>query len=574
MKQQPKPVNYFHHIITVFFAAVILWQGGFSAAAWCLAGALISALLIFRPFAAPSKFALIASVGFFVAYISSAVLNGSHAEGFVGVMKLAVIFLCGLLLFGAKLDTDDLIFKAGMVAACVGLLTFGGWLPLSGMTVAGRLFGIFQYANATGLFLAVCAFLTRLSEKRASWAVLMETALVLTQSVGALGVYILGWILYRVIKKEPVGIHVCGMILAAVLAAGILGIVNYTPAPWLAPLIPVAYIAARKPMMKLLTLISQKKWISIGAVILAGTAAMGLLVLRQFRPLYTFLERAVQMTDGFRAMLSHPFGIGPGAWAFTYRAYQSADYSATVLHCGYLQIGLDGGFIALICVLALIGYWLYKQKMGKYTVAALMIFIHAAQDISFSFLAIILLLLLCVRASLPEARSKRLPQKISVAFALPMIACIVLFIPETVKNQAAWLANTGQYEAAAAKLETGFLLPNDTDAALKQMADAAGADNYLKLDSIFAGMPNPNAEAYDWEALSLEKQKRYTEAADAALRCIQTAPYWQNSYTILNEILPNLSPAEQANVTRQMDTVKGAADKTAHPFAKYIGESG
>jgi len=495
----------------------------------------------------------------------------------MGVMKLAVVIIWFLLVLSINPETESVAFYAGLTVAVIGLLNFGGWLPLPGTTVNWRLYGIFQYANATGVFLAVCAFLTRLSNKRKTWAVVMETALILTQSVGGLGVYVIGWIIYKIInKKININFHLCGFILSAIMAAGMIALVRFTPLPWLAPLIPAAYVAARKPVRKILDRVSKIKFLTVGTVALVGAAGLGLLILRKFRPLATFAERIIQITDGFNAMLRHPLGIGPGAWAFSAREFQSADYNAVIPHCGYIDIGLSGGFVALICAVILIGYWLYRQghAWNGYTVAAVMILIHAAQDISFSFLSIFMLLLLCVRSSLGERGYKAPPKSLGVIFAAAAVCCLLMFIPETVKNRAAWLANDKNYSEAIIKLEQGFTLPGDTRASLLRMNYALQSGNFDALDRAFGGIKAPNAEALYLKAVASAEQSDYAQAAEFAMSCIDKSPYWEEGYKLMEDTLPLLPEETQDEYRTRMNAAREVAKCHANILAGLVRVKG
>jgi len=180
------------HYITTAFILITLWQGGFTDTAWCLAGVFFSAILLFKFNKFPPKNASFLLLGAVIFYIVSVVLNGSHAEGWMGVLKIIVVVLWLLVLLNIRTDTEQLAFWSGLLVAVTGILAFLGVLPIPGAATAGRLFGIFQYANATGIFLAVCAFLTRYNNKRRHWALVMEAALLLTQSAGSILVYLIG----------------------------------------------------------------------------------------------------------------------------------------------------------------------------------------------------------------------------------------------------------------------------------------------------------------------------------------------------------------------------------------------
>ena len=55
------------------------------------------------------------------------------------------------------------------------------------------------------------------------------------------------------------------------------------------------------------------------------------------------------MGDAAAVVAANPaLGIGPDVWRFLYPYVQSAQYTATSVHCGYLQIALDAGVSKII----------------------------------------------------------------------------------------------------------------------------------------------------------------------------------------------------------------------------------
>ena len=71
----------------------------------------------------------------------------------------------------------------------------------------------------------------------------------------------------------------------------------------------------------------------------------------------TLVERLIQMRDAAVVVAANPLlGIGPEAWRFLYPYVQSAQYVATSVHCGYLQIALDVGLAGAALFVAAIGF--------------------------------------------------------------------------------------------------------------------------------------------------------------------------------------------------------------------------
>ena len=197
----------------------------------------------------------------------------------------------------------------------------------------------FQYANASGIFFGVMFILSRYMEFE--WAKKRQyvffAGLVLTQSVGAIGLTVLAEILLsRNIKRT------------------------------------LAIIAI----------------LLIGAIVLKG---------RVYQSIGTFIERFLQMYDGVVCAVDNAvFGIGAGRWELSKNLYQSGFYDAREIHSSIVQIAVDSGVIGVCLFLSATVYALMKTLFsGKaYIVAILMILLHSCLDFTLTFSAMGFLLIL------------------------------------------------------------------------------------------------------------------------------------------------------------------------------------
>lgn len=199
----------------------------------------------------------------------------------------------------------------------------------------------FQYANASGIFFGVMFILSRYMEFE--WAKKRQyvffAGLVLTQSVGAIGLTVLAEIfLSRNLKRT--------LAIVAILL--------------------------------------------IGAIVLRG---------RVYQSIGTFIERFLHMYDGFLCAADNPmFGIGAGRWELVKNIYQSGFYDAKEIHSSIVQIAVDSGIIG-IGVFALSVIYAIKKTIfsGKiYIVAILMILLHSCLDFTLTFSSMGFLLMLLV----------------------------------------------------------------------------------------------------------------------------------------------------------------------------------
>ncbi len=227
----------------------------------------------------------------------------------------------------------------------------------------------FQYANGCGIFFGVMFILARHSGYE--WArkrqFIFLAGLAFTQSVGAIGITVLAEIfLSRNIKEALI-------IFAALI---------------------------------------------IGALLLRG---------RVYQSVGTFIERFLQMRDGFVCMLQNPvFGIGAGRWEVHKNLYQSGFYSAKEIHSSIFQIGADSGIIGigLFIVSGAAAFRSIKANSRVYPVAMIMILGHSVLDFSLTFAALgffLMLLLACCESS----EQKSVGMKKPAVYSLAAVSAIV-----------------------------------------------------------------------------------------------------------------------------------------------------
>ena len=527
------------HIITVIAVMIALLQGGFTDAVWSMCGIAAAVFLCFRLKKCLPMPVMITMAAIIPVYAVSALLHGLPFESLAALGRLMVI--CLMLLSFHNMDTDacETVFIAGMVVAVIGFVTFCDVFSWDGAVASRRLQSVFQYSNVTGLFLGVSAFLTRRSEKKSSYSFFLETALVLTQSVGALLVYAAAWgMLIGKNRESRIAPVFLSFTVSLLSAAIIYAVVYYSGIPQIAILLPAALIIFRKKLQSVIVKVSAKKCALFASCGFSLIAVSALLAVRGLIPLGTYIERLIHISDGARILISYPLGIGPGAWQFFYQTHQSAPYDATILHSGYAEVGVEAGFLAVIPMVLFMLYWLKNQKWDDKSICIIMIILHAAMDISFSFLVIALITAMLISDTLPKDRSKLVPVPFRGLLAIPIALLTIVFASSAVINSAQWEANAGDIEAASARLESR-LLYNGTEAALMQMRLSGQMGEFSRLDDVFGGMPVHNAEAYAIKAQSLIARGEYREAAGYALMSAEMSPHSPAGFALLEEaVLP------------------------------------
>jgi hypothetical protein len=602
-----------------FFLVIILWQGGFSDISWYFSGLFATISLLFSScFFKIPKFYLLAISLFLLSSVTAA-LSSAYGD-ITGVIKTCVFVMLFLLLLpiknaesnaGAKksakniknikkinLDTEKLILLSGLIVSILGILAFCQILPLQGNVLNNRLYGIFQYANATGIFIAITAFFTRFSPNKAKYTVLMETALILTQSIGSIGTYLIFSVLWSVLKKDKnSAIYLFSFSLSACLAVLIFITVSFTQLPFISVIFPLVYFLLAPKTEKLFAKIWGNKIFLPTGLLLVALFGVSLLLVRKMQPLATFVERLVHISDGFRMLSAHPLGLGGNAWKEHIHEFQTQWYIAKIPHSSLIQLGFLAGFLGIFVVVVALVYFLKTSIKNKntnhYFFASLMILFHSLQDITFSFVSIVFLFLLClansefftgdfpnllflekgesgVRGEAPSSWGQRPHTPITIfrkrvgfrklltavtaentnekaifankskiwlvklLYVIPCALFVTFLIPEAMKNRANYLANTGNFPASLSLLEN--TLTTTGEILLLRMKYAVACEDYDAFDRAFDKMRVNNAQSYYYKTIKHIKLEEYDQATESALKCMEKAPYWQEAHDLYAEI--------------------------------------
>lgn len=345
--------------------------------------------------------------------VAAAMMASAFAHGAAATMLLETVSwfaVAGLSLWcvqGAQSEKRhmvDWLALAGAVLAGAGVVSFVV-SAASGRAISwGRLAFPFEYANTAGLFYAVSAVLALVSERRQVRvaALVSVVALLLTQSVGAVAVFVVSvlalivrWIVceYGTLQEHG-GSRGRGVVYAIA-----------------------------------------------GSLLAMAAALLLLLRMRGMQVVETFLERIIQIIDALHLFFDDVlFGIGPDMWQFVYPMAQSAQYDATVVHCGYAQVALDGGVLALGAMLVLVfGGLVQLAKKGDFVslVGAAMIAVHAFFDFDLQFSAITMLLVVLLSQPADSASAsvgvpgtafgERLSGKLRMGFGWVVLSCSFAF---------------------------------------------------------------------------------------------------------------------------------------------------
>ncbi|MCL2578286.1 MAG: hypothetical protein FWE27_09635, partial [Defluviitaleaceae bacterium] len=149
------------HIITALLVFITILQGGFSDAVWSLCGILIILFLLFRAKKLPPMPMFILLLLLTGVYVASAMVYGLPFETLAVICRIMVVSLLLFAFYNIETDITEAVFITGMVVAVIGFAALCDLFHWEGAVVSNRLQSVFQYANATGFFLGITAFLTR-----------------------------------------------------------------------------------------------------------------------------------------------------------------------------------------------------------------------------------------------------------------------------------------------------------------------------------------------------------------------------------------------------------------------------
>ena len=353
-------------------------------------------------------------------------------------------------------------------------------------------------------------------------------------------------------------------IFLSAIAAGLMIALFRFVSPYAAILPAIAILFVINPMQRL----NGRRFSPHLAAVLFVCAVVAFFAAAGTRPFATYVERLIQISDGFRTIRHNPFGIGAGAWGLEFQARQSAFYDAVVLHGSFTAIGVAAGFSALLCCLGLAWYAL-KTPFSKYKAALCMILIHSLFDFSLSFFAVTALL--CMLAARGLEGGASLPRSFKPAFLLPLAVCAALVIPAAVKNRAMWAANEGRYAEALDFLNAGFL-KRDAEAAMLRLRAVVAAGSFADFDAAFDFLRKPNAEAYSLAAQTFMRRGQFDDAAEMAELCAVNSPYSAGGYKLAESVMEFLPESRREGYADRLARLKADALKNINPLARFLPE--
>ena len=181
-------------ILLIVEAFLLLGNGGFFEESILIAGVVITALTFYKKEFFRLSVSQMLLFGFSAWYFICSVKDGFVIEYASRGLIPFVVFLFWIAISQEKINKDklaDILLEISIWIAVVGVL----WTVVDSVKAYSlvRLRFPFDYSNASGIYFAMCCFMSERSKtkfvKRAKY--LFLAALLLTQSVGAIGVFAL-----------------------------------------------------------------------------------------------------------------------------------------------------------------------------------------------------------------------------------------------------------------------------------------------------------------------------------------------------------------------------------------------
>lgn len=444
--------------IAVLVLAEACIQGGYFPTVYLLAGIVLAALSFttIKRQVLPAELVLWGISGI---YLAASLASGYDASS-LAQASLPLVCACFLRIWLAlptkeKDRAVDIITAGTGILAAVGIFIYSGAAVVSGAITANRLQFPFQYANTAGIWYAAAALLCQDGKDRTRKHLLpILTALFLTRSTGALGVYGLIQCLRLVLRRREKGLWrsvLLSNFAAALCAAGI----------YFAPLWGDLALLALLYVLGYFWDVLEKKAVKYRLywLCLAGGAAGVAVLLGTWRfsqSLQTFAERLCQMTDGTALILRHPLlGVGAGRWAELYPYCQSAQYTSTVIHSGPVQIGVDAGVFTVLLALAFLVLAWRRTKWLPARLAAGLILLHSVVDFDLQFFPVcaLLFMLLFFECELEPAPGKREWIALTAVFTASVVLCAALFYVEQERKQLIFFSQRRDWPSVIAHYE-------------------------------------------------------------------------------------------------------------------------
>lgn len=192
----------------------------------------------------------------------------------------------------------------------------------------------------------------------------------------------------------------------------------------------------------------------------------------------TLLGRILYNIDGIKLLIRHPMGLGSLGYSYIQPAEQTGVYTTMFVHNDLLQIGLDGGILAMISFSIWICSNIFNKNIRKRNCGILILFLlHILVDFDLQYTYLFLVLILVINSGKSDIEKSIFlnGQRMGKVFFSWMIGiCSILFLYMGIANRA---EETGNHTLAVkiypwnTESLTNLMLSSKTVEEVEQYAD-------------------------------------------------------------------------------------------------------
>jgi hypothetical protein len=543
-----------------------LLQGGFYPQAFLLLGICFSigAIICFKK--RRFRYELVLFGGFCSLYILSSVVNYFSIETLTYAMLPTVCLVFWILQKNTKKEHKEKLAQNlaifTIIVSIVSILSLIGVFNISGNSTANRLQFTFQYANAAGIYFAAIALMIRgiNNKKLERFIPIIQIALFLTQSIGAITLYFVGIVIAVFIIPEVNRIKLSIYNLSKVSISAAFALAIYFSIFKL-QLIALSLIVLVLALIysfyhdQINNIFEKLKINHILFALLCAIAVYLIFSQRVYQGSQTFLERLVQISDGASAIKDNPIlGVGPGNWQYMHDVWKTAQYDAQIIHSSFIQIGVDVGIPALIVLVILASYSIIRVKINSFLkAAAIIILLHSILDFSLYFLSIDLLLIFILTYGSTDTETKVTNRKVTkLIWVLILFVLCTCFTGSMITARAKQYALEGRLDKAIAVLEKSApLFTNSYNYKYNYSSYLQGNGDYERAMNVANTFPYSSQIGKLLKAKIFDEQGESAKALGIVFARIEEAPFDIAAYEYARRLITKIPEYERENYKQQ-----------------------
>lgn len=531
--------------VLIFFAMVV--QGAYFATGLLILNIGFLLILALRREACQLDVTLVMLIALFGIMAVSAVWNALDAyAAMIELLKYALFPLAYAVFVRMqnKERVENLFQRSFMMLMIFGLLAVVGFSVIPGMvTVSGnRLQSFLQYANTTALMMGIGALFSLdryISARKKSdllVSILFFAALLLTQSRTTFLLFMIIMLAYTV-KFIPRKAR-------NVLIGGMLGIV--------------------------------------AALLLIGGRIVRISLTEP-----TLVERLITFRDAIFILIKKTYGMGLGVgdWQYEQFMHQSAPYQVRYVHNFFLQVGLDGGLIAMALVMGLVIFHLVRARKSNSVQLYIFVFVvlHSCFEVNFNFgIFIVWFAYLLASLNKPLPMKLRLPHWVKLpklVFVIPALVLGVLLVSELYVTSGDRSIRSDPLKAYEQYRYAYTMNPLNRELLFKQ----AKVERHVEQAISF--LEDSHARnSYDYQVLralaeGYSYKKDYTKAIHYADQLFQRYPYSMNNQRLLKTILASAYESDELTNEEYQEAIARheqqimTKNASIHPWYRYINSN-